>query len=494
MPVIPRKFLAFYAALAIFCLLLLSFAFFTKPIQAGVTPKRTNALTLCSNKTLLFVASNRPLLLRDEPLVTYLTSLGYTVVVRTDKEVLATDAVGKDLVIISESVLSTNVNTKLRDVAVPLITWEGWLLDDLRMTGPIAYADYGELLTETKIQIVNPSHPLAAGLSGVVQTIAINDQINNKFHWGVPSQAAQIVATPIGNPGYAYIFAYEAGAQMVGMVAPARRIFIPNATGNFLMPAGWAIFDAAVNWAINCSISSTATPTFSPTNTSAPSPSATPLNTPTPTNSPTATLPQATPTATPKPSATPTNTKTATTTPPAATPTPSNQSAHLIVTLTDFLFDDADHNNVVSSGDKLLYVISLKNDGAGPALSLRIDDTLDPNTTLIVGTVQANQGVVNQGNNPGDTQVSIAYGRLDPSGQTIISLQATINSSLRVSQVENQAVVTFANPNGGPGGQTVVLSDDPDTSDPGDATLTGLNGNQPQPRLKLFMPIVARPK
>src|SRR5690349_17762980 len=78
-------------------------------------------------------------------LVTHLTSLGYTVVVRTDKEVLATDAVGKNLVIISESVLSTNVNTKLRNVAVPLLTWEGWVLDDLRMTGPVAYTDYGEV-------------------------------------------------------------------------------------------------------------------------------------------------------------------------------------------------------------------------------------------------------------------------------------------------------------------------------------------------------------
>lgn len=487
MPIIEKRFRSFHASLLIFGLLLLSFVLLAKPSQANSPAQTSTGGAVCSNKTILFVGSNRPLLPRDTPLVTHLTSLGYTVVVRTDKEVLATDAVGKNLVIISESVLSTNVNTKLRNVAVPLLTWEGWVLDDLQMTGPVAYTDYGEVLTETKIHIVDPSHPLAAGLSGDVQTVGINDQVNNKFHWGVPSQAAHIVANEIGSPNHAYIFAYEVGAQMVGMIAPARRIGIQNATGPYLTTAGWAIFDAAVNWAIDCSANPTATPP----------PSATPVNTPTATNSPTATrVPQTTPsataTATAQPNATPTTTKTVVATPPASTPTPSSQSAHLVVTLTDFLFEDVDHNNVVSSGDKLLYVIGLKNDGTGPAEGLRIDDSLDPNTMLNVGTVQTNQGIVNKGNRSGDTQVSITYGALAPGSQTIISLQATINSGLQVTQVENQAVVTLANPNGGPGGQTVVLSDDPDTSQSVDATITGLNGNQPQSRLKMFMPIVTR--
>ncbi len=489
MPTIEKRFRSFHIVLPLFCLLLLSCALLAKPLQANDTAQTPAGSAVCSNRTILFVGSNRPLLPRDEPLVTHLTSLGYTVVVRTDKEVLISDVVGKNLVIISESVLSTNVNTKLRNVAVPLLTWEGWVLDDLRMTGPVAYTDYGEVLTETTIHIVDPSHPLAAGLSGDVQTVAINDQVNNKFHWGVPSQAAHIVATEIGAPDHAYIYAYETGAQMIGMIAPARRIGIQNATGPYLTAAGWAIFDAAVNWAIDCS----ANPTVMPP------PSATPQKTPKATNSPTATkIPQTTPpataTATSQPTATPTITKTVVATPPVATSTPSSQSAHLVVTLTDFLFDDIDHNNVVSSGDKLLYVIGLKNDGAGPAEALRIDDTLDPNTTLIVGSIQANQGAVNKGNHPGDTQVSIAYGALAPGSQTIISLQATVNAGPQVTQVENQVVVTLTNPTSGPGGQTVVLSDDPDTSQPIDATITGLNGNQPLPHLKVFMPIVTLPK
>lgn len=475
---LAKKFPAFPTVLFIFCLLLLSLVLFIKPIQASAPQQTNSALAVCSNKTILFVGSSRPLLPRDGTLVTHLTGLGYTVVIRTDKEVLATDAVGKDLVIISESVLSTNVNTKLRDVAVPLLTWEAWLFDDLHMTGSGAYVDYGEVLSETKIRIVAPSHPLAAGLSGDVQTIAVNDQINNKFHWGVPSQAAQIVATEIGHPTHAYLFAYEAGAQMVGMAAPARRIGIQNATGPFLTVAGWTLFDAAVNWAIACSANPTETPTASAT--------ATPL--------PPATTPPNTPTATLTPNGTPTDTPTATVTPPASTPTPSGQSVHLLVTLTDFLFDDADHNNVVSAGDKLLYVLKINNDGTGAAQSLRIDDTPDPNTTLVVGLVRTNQGAVTKGNTPGDTQVIVTYGTLPPGGQAIVSLEVTINAAPQVTQIENQAVVTFANPGGGPSGQTAVLSDDPDTSNPIDATITGLNGNQPQPRLKLFMPFVMRPR
>ena len=49
-----------------------------------------------------------------------------------------------------------------------------------------------------------------------------------------------------------HLFAYEAGAAMVGATAAARRVALPfsdlGATG--LTTEGWQLFDAAVAWAV----------------------------------------------------------------------------------------------------------------------------------------------------------------------------------------------------------------------------------------------------
>jgi hypothetical protein len=51
------------------------------------------------------------------------------------------------------------------------------------------------------------------------------------------------------------IFGYETGATMPGAVAPARRVgfFLEDLTAGSLTPAGWALFDAAVRWALGLS-------------------------------------------------------------------------------------------------------------------------------------------------------------------------------------------------------------------------------------------------
>ena len=146
------------------------------------TPVAARPLTQahCRLQIILFVSANRPLPARDEPLQLYLTLLGNLVVVRNAREVQASDAIGKDLVIISESSESGEVNTKLRDINVPILTWEGWLQDDLQMVENDG-ANYGEILGQNQILIVNPGHPLAAELNGLVTTV-VNQE--NKFHWG----------------------------------------------------------------------------------------------------------------------------------------------------------------------------------------------------------------------------------------------------------------------------------------------------------------------
>lgn len=232
--------------------------------------------------------------------------------------------------------------------------------------------------------------------------------------------------------------------------------------------------------------------------------------TPTMTNTPTTTV-SATPTSTPlvtesetsQPAATATETATdlSATGTASATPTPTAMiteiatptlaTVALAITKTDFLFSDEDRNNLVSPGDKLLYAITLSNTGEVSAQQLQLEDTLDPNTTLIGGTLKTNKGTVRQGNTADDAQVIIDIGTFAPGERATISLQVSLKAQVNDTQVQNQAVVTFANGTNGVSGQTTVISDDPDTAQTLDSTITPLNGNQPRPASKLFLPLVA---
>ena len=178
----------------------------------------------------------------------HLTAAGYSVTVRNQTQAVTGDAYGKSLVIISNSVTSGNVNTKFRNVPLPVLNWEPSLFDDLQMTGLTSGTHYGDQSGQTQVSVVNTGHPLAAGLSGNVQTTA-NPQL---YFWGVPAASADVVATIVGDPGRAALFGYEEGDLMVGLVAPARRAGFFNGIGADFTGNGWALFDAAVKWGIGC--------------------------------------------------------------------------------------------------------------------------------------------------------------------------------------------------------------------------------------------------
>ena len=436
----------------------------------------------CSAKKILFVGSTTPLEARDEPLRIYLFALGNEVTVRSAAAVQAADANGKDLVIISESVESAQVNTKLRAVTVPIVTWEAWLQDDFQMTGPTANVNYGENLRQQSVRIVNPNHPLAAGSTGDVMTVT-NDR--NKFHWGHPNGNATIVAVDVANGQNAMIYAYEAGAAMVGMTAPARRIFIHNATGHNLSIAGWRLFDAAVAWAVGCSApQATATPTLIATTFPTLPPTAT--TTATPTASATLT-PGSTPTTGPTPTGTlPTPTRTPTAT---RTPTPTNTPRPVRVTLQkqDFLFVDANEDGLASQGDTLLYAIELHSSDSQTLTGVTIDDTPDSNTVLVTGTVRTDTGTVITGNQPGDRTIVVDVGNLTEKQTVKVLFQVQVQISGSPTQLSNQAQVRYTLDE--PGGQGQITSDDPDTPAGNDVTLTPLGGVGGP--LRLFLPLVA---
>ena len=124
------------------------------------------------NPNALFVVGSTSLNSGDAWVKNRLESLGLVVTVKSATGALSSDANGKGVVIISSTVNSTDVGNKFTNVAVPVVTWESYLLDDLKMTGSVAQGDYGQNSSYHSLTITDVTHPLSAGLSGNIQVLS----------------------------------------------------------------------------------------------------------------------------------------------------------------------------------------------------------------------------------------------------------------------------------------------------------------------------------
>jgi uncharacterized repeat protein (TIGR01451 family) len=219
--------------------------------SAGSVVTSNGAYIAVSNsaivEALLVVADAANMPASDAVIKARLENLGFTVTVKDAVSAASSDAANKKLVFVSETVASANVNTKFRDVAVPVISAEPQIFDDMLMTGPTLNTDYGYAGGQTQVGILVPSHPLAAGCTGTV-TIST---LASGAAWGRPAASAAQVGSLAGDSTAKAIFAYESGAMMVGMQAPARRVGLIHGNEAFtsLTENGAVLFDAAVRWA-----------------------------------------------------------------------------------------------------------------------------------------------------------------------------------------------------------------------------------------------------
>ena len=116
----------------------------------------------------------------------------------------------------------------------------------------------------------------------------------------------------------------------------------------------------------------------------------------------------------------------------------------ITATKTGTLFTDADANGTISPGDTLQYLVHIHNTGSQVVTDVVFTDTPDPNTSLVVGSVQATTGTITLGNNSGDTSVRVEVGSIS-SGQSVdIQYDAVITNPFPsgVVTVTNQGVVS----------------------------------------------------
>ena len=196
----------------------------------------------------LFVTGDKPLSSADITVVSDLEALGMQVQLMLDSATAASDADGQDLVLISESALSTNVGNKFTGVGVPLVVYESHLYDDLGMSGD-GRGSYGNAFYRKSISIQG-THALTGGFSGSVQV----STGRARMAWAKPGSDAIVAATLSGDSSRATIFGYEAGATLAnGQRAPARRVGVFPHVGSIdgRTTAGRDLFLAAIQWALS---------------------------------------------------------------------------------------------------------------------------------------------------------------------------------------------------------------------------------------------------
>jgi lysophospholipase L1-like esterase len=159
-----------------------------------------------------------------------------------DTATISTD--GYELLFVSATAAPAKIGNRFAGTAVPVVTTQRTLLDDFGMT---AANGFGTTTAATNISIVAPAHPLAAGLSGIVTVTTAGEALS----FGRAAPGAALVASTTADATKATVFGYEGGAQMATRTAPARRVslFLGSTTSSRLTPTGWALVDAAIDWA-----------------------------------------------------------------------------------------------------------------------------------------------------------------------------------------------------------------------------------------------------
>ena len=179
----------------------------------------------------------------DTFLARRLEALGFAVSLQEDSTVAASQASGKDLVLVSNTVYSPHVADKFKHVNVPVIVWEAFIFDDMGMSTS------GSAIIGSSANL--SGNFLVGGLTGQTKLYTSSQHVG----YGYPTADAQILGRLIGY-NVASIFAYHRGDTMYGLQAPAKRVALPfsldsSAVSSAFSPDAAALFDVLVVWAVS---------------------------------------------------------------------------------------------------------------------------------------------------------------------------------------------------------------------------------------------------
>lgn len=207
--------------------------------------------------TYLFITSGTDQTI-DATLIERIKSLGFDVVVKNHDDFDAqADSAGKIAVYVSESVSSANIVDKFNDVAIPFITGEAYIFEDMGFTGLNAEVDFGSNTESTKGKVIKPDHPIMKGVSADYKAVTRDDldPLPN-YTWGVVPEKNALAVDP-DNPERAVVFAFDKGDSSVDSLYPSYKFPEKRAAINFHTSMSvdavsedmWKIFDNTIIWA-----------------------------------------------------------------------------------------------------------------------------------------------------------------------------------------------------------------------------------------------------
>ncbi|RPJ05236.1 MAG: hypothetical protein EHM28_12495 [Spirochaetaceae bacterium] len=139
----------------------------------------------------------------DVVVVKRLETLGYKVTILEAKPATGEEGKDHDFIFISEANDSKQIKAKFLLSGKPQIICESYVADDMGFTGPAAEVDNGKIeYIYDSINIVDPAHPLAAGLTG---TVKIFKEVGT-VGFGVPGGDVKVVAVATEHTKTALIY------------------------------------------------------------------------------------------------------------------------------------------------------------------------------------------------------------------------------------------------------------------------------------------------
>ncbi len=177
--------------------------------------------------------------------------LALAVAIKDHRELRAADLERRPLVIVSVAKRNVGFEDSLRRIGLakavaPVMCLEPIAFPVLGMTGSGRGADWEWGTPPARVRFPLPGHPLSGRRTGPITLPA-------SIAWGRPAGEALRIAVLDDRPERAVLFAYDAGKQMVGAKAPARRVgLLLDPTVIVANPdvESWSLFEDAVNWCV----------------------------------------------------------------------------------------------------------------------------------------------------------------------------------------------------------------------------------------------------
>ncbi|HEY0712907.1 MAG TPA: choice-of-anchor Q domain-containing protein [Polyangia bacterium] len=183
----------------------------------------------------------------DNSVIGLLSDLGFAVSTVDDDVAAASDASGKHLVFISESVEASKINSKFRDVSASVIVNEPSLYGSMRMTGTTEGTDFGDLGNQLNVTLQSQSIGNMIGALGVNSVTFPAFDVASVVGWGVPGSQASIDAMVQGSSTRRAMFTYWVASLLVGtpnFYAPGLRAGFFGQPGSGMNESGWLLFRA----------------------------------------------------------------------------------------------------------------------------------------------------------------------------------------------------------------------------------------------------------